>query len=281
MAIIKLAPERNSEQDDQFTNNIDWLLYCVPAGGSEVVSGKEGGKSFAQYIEDKGWGCLGTRAKDDQVFPYSVKLINGTKDVLLQINPYEEKESLWYVLSAQPGAQMFFGLNQELSEDQFKEAIENATLPEYMQVINPEAGDVFEVEAGTVFAIGEGIVILDIQKSGNEPEFSDEDIFSTLKLKPVSHDRHESNWLANGDARYECLGNNNIFDADLYELNGAIDVDADEKTCKVLVFIEGSAVIDSDGETLHAEKNSTFFVEAGTYPFKIVGNCKFVEIELV
>lgn len=284
MAIIQLAPQKNSAPEGNistFPGKISGLLSLDPNTASEVISGEDAGKLLSAYIDQKGWACLGTKAEKYKRLPYTVKLIQAKGASLIQVNPYEEKEALWYVVDAPEGAQIDFGVNADITLEQFQKALQDGTIADLLKPVPAAAGDVFDVKAGTVFSLGDGVTVLDIQKNTADKDFSMEDVFNSLILKPVDHTRRENEWLADGNANYTCLGKNDVFDADLFQLNGRMDVDTDSTSFKALFFVEGTAVIDADGQTLHAEKDSAFFVEADTYPFHITGNCKFILVSLV
>lgn len=284
MAIVKLAPSRLCSPEGsqaQMMGNIDWLVSCIPGNESEVISGKDGGMLLSNYINSRGLGCMGEDAAKYQVFPYTAALIQDANNALIQMNPYKTRESIWYVADAKEGAAIDFGLENESNLDEVKDALKEGTIHKLLKKVPVKTGDVFEVEAGCMFALNPDVKIIDIQKAAATEPMSQEEALGNMILKPVSHDHHDQEWLQDGQATYSCLGKNDVFDVDLYELNGRIDMDADSRSCKALIFVDGSAVIDSDGEILHAEKDNAFFVEAGTYPFQITGNCKFLLVTLV
>ena len=140
-------------------------------------------------------------------------------------------------------------------------------------------GDVLKVQSGTVYSLTKGVTILEIQN-----ELFDQDalanILDLIILEPVKHDHTVGEWVNDGQAKRGSLGNVDTFEAELYALNGRLTVDAEETTFRVLVMTEGSAVIESGDEILHAEKYSAFFAPANGEPFNITGNCRFVMVTL-
>ena len=74
------------------------------------------------------------------------------------------KTECWYVLSADPGAEVAVGLRRDLSSAQLRTAIENGTLEQELQYIPVKTGDMVYVDAGTIHAIGPGIVLLETQQ---------------------------------------------------------------------------------------------------------------------
>jgi mannose-6-phosphate isomerase len=107
-------------------------------------------------------------------FPLLIKLLFPREKLSVQVHPNDAeaqaggqprgKTECWYVLSAEPGAEVAVGLRRELSAEQLRAAIENGTLEQELQYIPVKAGDMVYVDAGTIHAIGPGIVVLETQQ---------------------------------------------------------------------------------------------------------------------
>jgi mannose-6-phosphate isomerase len=74
------------------------------------------------------------------------------------------KTECWYVLSAEPGAQVAVGFREDLTPDQIRAAIADKTLEDKLRYLPVKAGDMVYVDAGTVHAIGPGMVVLETQE---------------------------------------------------------------------------------------------------------------------
>jgi len=74
------------------------------------------------------------------------------------------KTEAWYVLSAAPQAKVALGLNQRLTPQQLREAVDNGSISDLVvwHAVSPE--DVIFVPAGTIHSIGVGLVIAEIQQ---------------------------------------------------------------------------------------------------------------------
>ena len=77
------------------------------------------------------------------------------------------KTEAWYVLSADPGAEVSLGLNHPVTPPQLHAAIVDGTIIDltHRQVVH--AGEAIVVSAGTIHAIGAGLVIAEIQQRSN------------------------------------------------------------------------------------------------------------------
>lgn len=74
------------------------------------------------------------------------------------------KTEAWYVVSAEPEAQVALGLKRGLTRPQLRAAIEDGSIAELVQWRSVEAGEALLVPAGTIHAIGAGLVIAEIQQ---------------------------------------------------------------------------------------------------------------------
>jgi len=74
------------------------------------------------------------------------------------------KTEMWYVLRAEPGAQLAIGFREKLNTDRLRDAALSGEIEHLLNWLDVEAGDVFFIPAGTVHAIGAGLAICEIQQ---------------------------------------------------------------------------------------------------------------------
>ena len=77
------------------------------------------------------------------------------------------KTEMWIVLEREEGAFLYFGFQEECSEEEVRRAIQEESFPSLLQKVPVEVGDVFFIPAGTVHAIGAGIVLAEVQQNSN------------------------------------------------------------------------------------------------------------------
>jgi mannose-6-phosphate isomerase len=110
----------------------------------------------------------------DGEFPLLVKTLFPREKLSVQVHPNDAqagamglgrgKTECWYVLSAEPGAELALGFREEISADAVRAAIADGTLEEKLRYLPVKAGDMVFVDAGTVHSIGPGMVILETQE---------------------------------------------------------------------------------------------------------------------
>jgi mannose-6-phosphate isomerase len=111
---------------------------------------------------------------DSAEFPLLVKTLFPREKLSVQVHPNDAqagalgmgrgKTECWYVLSAEPGAELALGFRGEISNEEIKAAIADGTLEEKLNYLQVKAGDMVFVDAGTVHSIGPGMVILETQE---------------------------------------------------------------------------------------------------------------------
>ncbi len=153
-----------------------WVLSCHPNGACVVLNGEFEGQVLHQVVHENP-DFLGTHANDFKDFPILVKLIDAHDDLSVQVHPDDDyaaeiegasgKTELWYVVDCDEGASLICGFSQELTVEQFRQAILSGTVLDYVHRYNIKKGDVFLLEAGTLHAIGKGTVIAEIQQSSD------------------------------------------------------------------------------------------------------------------
>jgi mannose-6-phosphate isomerase len=152
-----------------------WEISCHPDGPSTVANGGLAGKTLAALLtEHPDW--MGTHAKDEE-FPLLIKLIDAKDRLSVQVHPddtyarreenQQGKNEMWYVVDAEPGAELILGLTRPADRDELRQRIADNTLLEIANRVPVKAGDCFSIPAGLLHAIGAGVLVAEIQQNSN------------------------------------------------------------------------------------------------------------------
>lgn len=154
-----------------------WELSTHPAGQSTISGGEFDGMALGEYLKKAGPAALGANCGKFEQFPVLIKFIDAKEPLSIQVHPSDEyalevekeygKTEMWYVVDCEPGASLYFGVNREVSREEFRKRIEDNTLLEVLNKVDVHPGDVFFIESGTIHAIGGGILICEIQQNSN------------------------------------------------------------------------------------------------------------------
>jgi mannose-6-phosphate isomerase len=119
----------------------------------------------------------GAQLADISDFPLLVKFIFPTEKLSIQVHPGDAyasahekaaggrgKTEMWYVVSAESGAQVLVGLKPGVDEGEFREGLTQRTLENLFEAVPVNPGDTLFVPAGTPHTIGAGMVICEVQE---------------------------------------------------------------------------------------------------------------------
>ncbi|MEL6536894.1 MAG: type I phosphomannose isomerase catalytic subunit [Bacteroidota bacterium] len=156
-----------------------WEVSGVPGRPSVVAEGPLAGYSLAELTEHYGPQLLGEQNHRTYgtEFPLLVKLIDAADDLSVQVHPDDAlarerhgsfgKTEMWYVLDADPEAQLIAGFNQPMTQERYLQAMEEGNLSDFLNREAVSPGDVFFIPAGRIHTIGRGILLAEIQQSSD------------------------------------------------------------------------------------------------------------------
>lgn len=145
--------------------------------GCLVENGKHRGATLAQLVQQDALGMLGTTASDNRL-PLLFKYIDAQSDLSVQVHPNDEqaqhienypygKTEAWFILYAEPGAQLIHGFKNNVDAENVREHLRQNRLGDLLAYVPVQSGDVVFVPAGTVHAILKGIVLAEIQENSD------------------------------------------------------------------------------------------------------------------
>ena len=153
-----------------------WELACHNDGMCKVVDGEYAGMTLLEAISENP-SSIGEKALRFEFFPILIKLIDACNDLSVQVHPSDEyalkyegqygKTEMWYVVDAEEDAKLVYGLNREVSKEEFAELAKGPELMSVLNFVPVKKGDVFFISSGVIHAIGKGLLICEIQQNSN------------------------------------------------------------------------------------------------------------------
>src|SRR5206468_1107940 len=113
---------------------------------------------------------------DASRFPLLIKLLDAHEKLSLQVHPPdgvasrlggEPKTEFWYVVAADPGAELYLGFRDVITRDQFEKAIRDGTAADHIHTIRVKTGDAAFLPAGRFHALGAGNLLIEIQQNSD------------------------------------------------------------------------------------------------------------------
>src|SRR5271166_847140 len=150
-----------------------WLTWGDSCIANGPLAGRKLGDIARQYKRD----LVGTSAVFEDRFPLLVKFLFTTDKLSVQVHPDDAgaqrvgqpcgKTECWYVLDAQPGAQVALGLKPGTTLAEFEASIHENRAEDLLNWIEVHPEDMLYVAAGTVHTIGGGMVMVETQQSSD------------------------------------------------------------------------------------------------------------------
>lgn len=158
-----------------------WEIAAHQDGTTVVANGHYRGQPLTAVHAELGLDLIGVNnawAQARGKFPLLVKLIDAAQPLSVQVHPddvyalaHEDNElgktEMWYVLHAEPGADLVLGVTAGTRREAFRESLLAGRLDPHLHHIPVRTGDHFCVPAGTLHAIMSGLVMAEIQQNSN------------------------------------------------------------------------------------------------------------------
>jgi mannose-6-phosphate isomerase len=170
-----IYPHKTARKGGEFEQPVGevWLT----GDQCRVSNGALAGQTLKDLTQRFGRELLGESAPDPHHFPLLLKFLFPTEKLSVQVHPDDDgakaigqacgKTECWYVLAAQPGAQVGLGFKPGVTKADVEKAIREIRLEQLIHWIDVHAGELIYVDAGTVHAIGPGVIMVETQQNSD------------------------------------------------------------------------------------------------------------------
>lgn len=280
-----------------------WELSTHPAGESRILGGEFDGMTLSEYFK----ACpkvLGGNVQKFESFPVLIKLIDARDPLSIQVHPSDEyaleheheygKTEMWYIVDCDPGAALYFGVNREVTPEEFKSRIADNTVEEVLNRAEVRPGDVFFIEAGTLHAIGAGILICEIQQNSNctyrvydygrlgadgrPRELHIEKAMAVSRLTPSGGQGSAPEAKSVSGGSVARLGECKYFTADRITVESEVSVPVGGGSFMSLTAVKGSGQVTGPENTVDFAPGDTLFVPAGAGSVAVRGSAVLVSV---
>lgn len=153
-----------------------WEIVDHPDHQSVIRNGPLAGQSLRQISETHSQWLFGN--SQEPRLPLLLKYLDCQRALSVQVHPEDAyakkmnppdlgKTEAWYIVDAEPGAELFAGLKSGIGPDQLRSAIAKGEVETCLHRIEPKRGDCIFIPAGTVHALGAGLLVAEIQQASN------------------------------------------------------------------------------------------------------------------
>jgi len=177
-----------------------WVVSGYDGFVSVIENGVFAGNELNEMVEVFMGDLVGDSIYDEygDVFPLLIKFIDAADWLSVQVHPDDElaekrgigmgKTEMWYILDAEPSAELISGFKKELDKETYLEKFKAGELKSILNYEKVDKGDVFFIPAGRVHAIGPGTLLAEIQQtSDNTYRIYDWDRIDTAGMSRELH----------------------------------------------------------------------------------------------
>lgn len=156
-----------------------WLLSGLWEEQSEILNGDFAGDEINDLVETYMGDLVGEDVFDiyGEQFPLLIKIIDANDWLSVQVHPDDDlaerrelgngKTEMWYVMQADPDAELVTGFNCEMSRMKYVRVLKDNAIETVLNHETANQGDVFYIPAGRVHALGPGIMVAEIQQTSD------------------------------------------------------------------------------------------------------------------
>jgi mannose-6-phosphate isomerase len=154
-----------------------WELVDRPEAQSTVAAGPFAGKTLHELWQGEHREAIfGTNAPQTERFPLLLKILDARDVLSLQVHPPVEKAAalhgepkteMWVIADATPGAQLYVGVHEGVTDEVFAEALATNSADRLVPSLQPSRGDFIFIPSGRLHAIGAGFLIFEIQQNSD------------------------------------------------------------------------------------------------------------------
>jgi mannose-6-phosphate isomerase len=268
---------------------------------SPIVGGALAGQTLAEVVAERPVDLLGISVYDSEgaVFPLLIKLLDPADWLSIQVHPdnalahelegpgFRGKTEAWYVLDAEPGAELIAGIAPGSDEAQVTAAIRDGALEPLLERHVVQAGDALLVEAGLIHALGPGVFIYEVQQSSDltyrvsdwgRPASAGRQLHTEQSVrasKPAIRPRFAPRLKRLTNGSFPVLSCP-FFELELVDSDGAaIERDTMLRSFEAVTAIEGSFELVTGESRLGLRSYDSAVVPASTGPYCLEGKTAF------
>ena len=273
-----------------------WLLSDRDDHQSQVANGPLKGQTIGELMEEFRGQLMGKLAPRFRRFPLLLKFLDARELLSVQVHPSDahpellppgetSKTEAWVVIEADKGSRIYAGLKPGTTADDLRHALTDGTIVDHLVNIVPKPRDGVFIPAGTVHTLGGGVVVFEVQQNSDVTfrlyDWNHVDA-KTGQPRPLQVDQAlasidfaESNggFVTPLVVTTTPVERERLFDCEhflLWRLRGEspFNVGATEMP-RVLICIEGSGWLESDGTAYGVDKGQVWLLPA------LAGACVF------
>ncbi|RRQ47563.1 mannose-6-phosphate isomerase [Maribacter algicola] len=265
-----------------------WELSTVKDDISIVSNGELASTSLQELIDKYPVELLGKSVVDrfGTEFPILIKFIDAKQDLSIQVHPNDAlakerhnsfgKTEMWYIMDADPGAELVVGFNKDVSKTDYRQSLTNDTLLELLHHEKVHEGDTFFINTGKIHAIGAGVLLAEIQQTSDityrvfdfnrkDKEGNLRELHTELALEAIDYKKKDdfkvgySKKMNSVNTMVDCP----YFKTNFLELDKNFTIDTNNRdSFTIYMCVDGRALIENEFGKVSLQKGETTLIAA-------------------
>jgi mannose-6-phosphate isomerase len=264
-----------------------WEIADHAAGQSRVATGTFAGRTLSELIKERGAEIFGSVDFPEQ-FPLLIKFLDANDWLSLQVHPNDAqaatfnprehgKTEAWVIIDSAPDSQICMGLLDGVTRQDLRQALQAGTVVECLHRYHVEPGDCIFVPAGTVHAIGPGILLAEVQQQSDMTfrlfdwgrvgtDGNPRPVHIAESMSCIDFDRGpvavvHPTLIESERGHVEQLVSCPYFDITRQTAEASFRI-ATEQQFRILIFLDGTATVVSEGGRINCIKGDTILIPA-------------------
>lgn len=289
----RISEARGLEHGDDVNNGEAFDVSAHPDVCTSVEGGPFDGTRFDELIAKHHDELIGDLADDATI---QVVSMDPKEFLSVQVHPDEtyaqaaegdhEKAESWYVLHAEPGAELIAGCTTS-DVDALREAAADDTIGDrYGRRVEMHEGDFILIPAGTMHALGPGIFAVEIGSFGNTTyrlcdwgrgrELHVDKGFDVLKTDNETTVEHLGIYDEAAGTRVRRGVTHRLFESNVVDVAGEWHVEKGGRY-QILTCVHGTATIETSEGTAELGYTRSCVIPACVREFTVRGNCRVLQ----
>lgn len=284
-----------------------WELSTVSGDISEVSNGELANTSLKTLIDKHPEKLLGKSVVErfGKEFPILIKFIDAKQDLSIQLHPNDKlakqrhdsfgKTEMWYVMDANPGAELIVGFNKDVTRSEYAKSLEDNTLLDLLNYEPVKEGDTFFINTGKIHAIGAGVLLAEIQQTSDvtyrvfdfnrkDKEGNLRELHTDLALDAIDYQKKDDFKVSYDDKKDTA---NTMVDCPYFKTNFLhLESDFTQDTVyrdsfTIFMCVDGTGTIQTESGEAIISKGETVLVPASSNSITIkTTGAKFLEVTI-
>lgn len=280
-----------------------WEISAHPNGLSRVANGPYSGKTLPELLELLGGDLiLGTSLKS-QKFPLLLKLLDANDKLSVQVHPDDNyaynfengqsgKSEMWYILHAEPEAEIVYGLKEGVRKHDFVTALKSGNLEGLLKYVPVQTGDVFFIPAGLIHALGAGLLVAEIQQdsdltyrvfdyrrvdqNGNPRQLHVDKALDVINFTSRLQIVNQGDTVKLAGSEKKLLCNCSKFNVEKISVFQEFRQEVDGSRFYIIIVIAGEGILVYGNNKERMDLGDAVLIPAGLGNFTIAGKCEVI-----